>query len=135
MFYRLGVTIENHAWIKNYHAKPPRDFAKWARICEHIVRHYNEGWADGFKWNIKYWEIWNEPDGNKPTADGRPGPTWTGTNAQFLNFDTIEHYKDFGGIRIEDDVLVTKDGCRFLGKERIPYHIADVEAFLAAREG
>ena len=58
-----------------------------------------------------------------------------GTNAQFLNFDAIEHYKDFGGIRIEDDVLVTKDGCRFLGKERIPYHIADVEAFLAAREG
>ena len=58
-----------------------------------------------------------------------------GTNAQFLNFDAIEQYKDFGGIRIEDDVLVTKDGCRFLGKERIPYHIADVEAFLAAREG
>ena len=58
-----------------------------------------------------------------------------GTNAQFLNFDAIEQYKDIGGIRIEDDVLVTKDGCRFLGKERIPYHIADVEAFLAAREG
>ena len=43
-----------------------------------------------------------------------------GTNAEFLCFDEIEKYKDFGGIRIEDDVLITKDGCRFLGEKRIP---------------
>jgi Xaa-Pro aminopeptidase len=41
---------------------------------------------------------------------------------EFLCFDRIETYKDFGGIRIEDDVLITKDGCRFLGQQRIPYH-------------
>ncbi|MBR1713208.1 MAG: aminopeptidase P family protein [Alloprevotella sp.] len=56
-----------------------------------------------------------------------------GTNADFLCFDRIEEYKDFGGIRIEDDVLVTADGCRFLGEERIPYKADDVEEFLAAR--
>jgi len=39
---------------------------------------------------------------------------------EFLCFDKIETYKDFGGIRIEDDVLVTRDGCRFLGSKRIP---------------
>lgn len=55
-----------------------------------------------------------------------------GINAQFLDFDKIDTYKDFGGVRIEDDVLITKDGCRFLGKERIPYQIADVEAYLEA---
>ena len=81
-YYRLGQSIEH--WIKKYGVNPPKDFAKWARICEHVVRHYNEGWADGFRWNLKYWEIWCEPDGNKPTKDGRPGPTWTGTNEQFL---------------------------------------------------
>ena len=54
-----------------------------------------------------------------------------GTNADFLCFDEIEKYKDFGGIRIEDDVLITADGCRFLGKDRIPYRTADVERFLA----
>lgn len=54
-----------------------------------------------------------------------------GTNGAFLNFDAIETYKDFGGIRIEDDLLITPDGCRFLGTERIPYHAKDVEAFLA----
>ena len=51
--------------------------------------------------------------------------------ADFLNFDELDKYKDFGGIRIEDDVLITKDGCRFIGKDRIPYHPKDVEAFMA----
>lgn len=55
-----------------------------------------------------------------------------GTNAEFLNFDEIEKFKDFGGVRIEDDVLITPEGCRFLGKELVPYHAADVEAYLAA---
>ena len=45
----------------------------------------------------------------------------TGHCAEFLNFDKLETYKDFGGIRIEDDILITKDGCRYLGKDRIPY--------------
>ena len=45
----------------------------------------------------------------------------------FLNFDMLETYKDFGGIRIEDDVLITNDGCRFLGSKRIPYHPAEIE--------
>lgn len=51
--------------------------------------------------------------------------------SEFLNFDKIETYKDFGGIRLEDDVLITADGCRFLGEERIPYHPDEVEAFMA----
>lgn len=50
---------------------------------------------------------------------------------EFLNFDMLETYKDFGGIRIEDDILITKDGCRFLGTERIPYHPDDVERYMA----
>ena len=49
---------------------------------------------------------------------------------EFLNFDKIETYKDFGGIRIEDDVLITKDGCRFLGSKRIPYHPTELEEFM-----
>lgn len=49
----------------------------------------------------------------------------------FINFELLETYKDFGGIRIEDDILITKDGCRFLGEKRIPYHTADVEKYMA----
>ena len=58
----------------------------------------------------------------------------SGHCAEFLNFDLLETYKDFGGIRIEDDILITKDGCRFLGENRIPYHPQDVEAFMANNE-
>ena len=54
----------------------------------------------------------------------------SGHCAEFLNFDLLETYKDFGGIRIEDDVLITTDGCRFLGKDIIPYHPKDVEEYM-----
>ena len=57
-----------------------------------------------------------------------------GTNAQFLNFDKIDEYRDFGGIRIEDDVLITDEDCRFIGSKRIPYHVEDVEEFMRSRE-
>ena len=74
-FYRLGVTIENYYHVKSYRTFPPKDFEKWARICEHVVRHYNEGWADGFHYDIKYWEIWNEPEGEA---------CWSGTREEFF---------------------------------------------------
>ncbi len=48
---------------------------------------------------------------------------------EFICYDKVEDYKDFGGIRIEDDVLITRSGCRFLGKNRIPYHPKDIEMF------
>ena len=49
---------------------------------------------------------------------------------EFLNFDLLETYKDFGGIRIEDDLLITDDGCRFMGSKRIPYHPQELEDFM-----
>lgn len=57
-----------------------------------------------------------------------------GLYKDFINYDKLETYKDFGGIRIEDDLLITKDGCRFIGKDRIPYRPKDVEEFMAARQ-
>ena len=91
-YFRLGVTIENQCNIKAYHIHPPKDYGKWARICEHIVRHYNEGWADGFRFNIKYWEIWNEPENREiPTMN----QMWTGTPLQYyaLYDVTAKHLK------------------------------------------
>ena len=57
-----------------------------------------------------------------------------GLHKDFINYDKLETYKDFGGIRIEDDILITSDGCRFLGKERIPYHPKDIETFMAENQ-
>lgn len=49
----------------------------------------------------------------------------------FICYDKLEEYRDFGGIRIEDDILVTETGCRVLGEKMIPYHSHDVEDFIA----
>jgi Xaa-Pro aminopeptidase len=50
-----------------------------------------------------------------------------GLNAEFINFDKLEAYTDFGGIRLEDDLLVTSTGSRILGSRRIPITVAEVE--------
>jgi hypothetical protein len=52
--------------------KPPADFDRYARIVKHIVLHYNRGWANGFHYRIRYWEIWNEPDLGKVFWSGTP---------------------------------------------------------------
>ena len=83
VFYRLGAMIEHGRKKGTY---PPADFHKWARICEHIIRHYNEGWGNGFYYNIEYWEIWNEPDCRN--ADGS-NPCWQGTEEQFIEFFSV----------------------------------------------
>lgn len=83
-FFRLGQTIE-HQIVK--HHLFPKDFNKWAIISEHIIRHYTEGWADGFKLDMDYWEIWNEPD-----IDGENSKNprcWSGSYAQFFDFYEI----------------------------------------------
>ncbi len=72
--FRLGESIE-HAKRKRY-VHPPADPAKWAAVCAGIVRHYNEGWAEGLKLGIQYWEIWNEPE-NRPAM-------WTGTPGEYF---------------------------------------------------
>ena len=53
------------------------------------------------------------------------------TDQGFVNYSKLESYYDFGGIRLEDDVLVTADGARRLGKERLPISPDDVEAAMA----
>lgn len=60
ILYRLGTSIE-HSRVKRF-TVPPKDNTQWAKICLGIIRHYNEGWAEGFHYGIKYWEIWNEPE-------------------------------------------------------------------------
>ena len=86
-YYRLGVTIENAGKVKNYWVSPPKDYEKWASICEHIIRHYTKGWANGFNYNITYWEIWGEPD--------NPYYLWTGTPEDYYRlYDvTAKHLK------------------------------------------
>ena len=102
VFFRLGQRNEHGA--KRYNVWPPKDFEKWARICEHVIRHYNEGWANGFNWNIRYWEIWNEPDLVLDRDENSVRPrTWGGTPEQFFAFyeTAAKHLKGrFPSLRI-----------------------------------
>lgn len=99
-YYRLGVTIENYAYIKAYNIHPPKDFKKWARICEHIIMHYNEGWNNGYSYGIEYWEIWNEPENSRDPARNQ---MWTGTFEELIELYevTANHLKNrFPGIKV-----------------------------------
>lgn len=50
-----------------------------------------------------------------------------GTCKEFINFDKVKDYYNFGGIRLEDDILITADGCRLLGSKRLPIGVQEVE--------
>ena len=55
-----------------------------------------------------------------------------GTDKGYVNYGKLESYYDFGGIRLEDDVLITTGGARRLGANRLPIAPDDVEAAMAA---
>lgn len=74
--FRLGESYD----INSNYNNPPLDFNKWATICLQIVKHYNAGWNNGFNYNIKKWEVWNEPDLEI---------FWSGTSQQFYNLYNI----------------------------------------------
>ena len=104
-FFRLGQTIENG--IKKYHVFPPADFAKWARVCEHVILHCNEGWCNGHRWGIEHWEIWNEPDA-QPDGKRAESCQWQGTKMQFFEFYEVvaKHLKGrFPNLRVGGPAL------------------------------
>lgn len=88
-FFRLGISYSDPVREREF-LLPPKDYDKWAQICEHIIMHYNEGWADGFNYNIKYWEIWNEPENSDDLSDNH---FWLGTDEEFFRlYDTAAKY-------------------------------------------
>ncbi len=123
-FFRLGSKIEH--WKKKYNTLPPKDFHKWAVICEHIIRHYTEGWADGPSMKITYWEIWNEPD--LDPDDSKNKRTWGGTKAQFFDLYEIaaKHLKScfphlkIGGPALAHDRVWARDFLNEMKRREVP---------------
>lgn len=68
VYYRIG-----RSW--GAQLDPPSDFDKFANVVKHVAMHYNQGWANGFHYNIRYWEFWNEPE----------ALFWSGTPEQFYS--------------------------------------------------
>jgi len=53
-----------------------------------------------------------------------------GMHKDFINYDEVEKYREFGGVRLEDDIIITETGCEVIGDKIIPYHIDEVEEFI-----
>lgn len=112
VYYRLGSRIEHGKKVGTF---PPKDFHKWAVICEHIIRHYTEGWANGFTYPITYWEIWNEPDCRNPDGSN---PCWQGSDEEFVAFFCValKHLKEcFPNLKIGGPAFCSS------GESREPY--------------
>jgi len=73
VLFRLGESYE----LNPIHNNPSTDNDKAATICENIVKHYNDGWNNGFNYDIEHWEIWNEPDLQQ---------FWNGTVEEYISF-------------------------------------------------
>ena len=67
IIYHLGPMREN--WSVLY-TKMPDDYEKFAQVCFNIVRHINDGWANGMHCGVEYWEIWNRADDPHCWAEG-----------------------------------------------------------------
>ena len=97
-YFRLGVTIENWvaypARLPPVNSVPPKDFAKWARVCEHVIRHYTEGWAGGFRMKVSYWEIWNEPENQQfNTLEDSANPMFQAPFSEYMRlYGTVAPY-------------------------------------------
>ena len=110
-YFRLGVTIENYSKVKSYRIAPPKDYAKWARICEHVIRHYTEGWANGRKMKISYWEIWNEAD-NWPRIEDNN--MWAASYSEYIKLYDVaaRHLKtNFPHLKIGGPALCGFGAC------------------------
>jgi hypothetical protein len=68
VYYRIG-----RSWGASI--QPPPDFDTYASVVKHIAMHYNKGWDHGFRYKIRYWEFWNEPE----------LLFWSGTPEQFYS--------------------------------------------------
>jgi hypothetical protein len=131
VIYRLGQSIERHGI--RFHTDPPGDLDAYAKVCVNIVRHYNDGWAKGFRHGIEYWEIWNEPDLKA---------CWKGSQEDFFTLyekvaTALEGHDSrlkVGGPALTGDAFTEKGWCRpFLNrcKERnLPLDFFSVHAYV-----
>ena len=78
VYLRLGESREPYE-IKS-RTFPPESYEKIALICERIIAHYNKGWANGYKYNIKYVEIFSDVD----TTDG-----WNSSGEEYFELYSV----------------------------------------------
>ena len=100
VYYRIG-----RGW--GAQSDPPPDFDKYASVVKHIAMHYNLGWANGFHYNIRYWEFWNEPE----------ALFWSGTPQQFYSL----YEKTVRALKSVDPTLKAGGDAKAIASDDGPY--------------
>ena len=119
IIFRLGYSAEYKTAVR--HNQPPDSYEKFADICAHIIRHYNAGWANGQRLGIRYWEVWNEPDGQSLSF-------WAGTPAEFYKlYETVarrvkseDPSLKVGGPALAHDLNFLDGMLRYCHERRVP---------------
>ena len=117
IIFRLGYSDEGKVAVR--HNSPPASYDKWVNVVEHVVRHYDQGWANGLHADIRDWEIWNEPDG----AD-----FWSGTPEQYQSLygvtaraiKKLDSSLNVGGPAIAGNLSFLEGFLKYARKERLP---------------
>jgi len=100
IYYRIG-----RSW--GAQSDPPPDFDKFASVVKHIALHYNQGWANGFHYDIRYWEFWNEPE----------SLFWSGTPEQFYSL----YEKTARALKSVDPALKVGGDAKAIASDDGPY--------------
>jgi len=119
IIFRLGYSAEYKTAVR--HNQPPDSYEKLADICVHIIRHYNQGWANGLRLGIRYWEFWNEPDGKSLSF-------WAGTPDEFYRlYETVarsvkseDPTLKVGGPGLAHDLNFLEGMLRYCQQRRVP---------------
>jgi xylan 1,4-beta-xylosidase len=100
VYYRIG-----RSW--GAQPDPPPDFDKYANVVKHVAMHYNQAWANGFHYGIRYWEFWNEPE----------ALFWSGTPEQFYSL----YEKTARALKSVDPALKVGGDARAIASDDGPY--------------
>lgn len=118
--YRLGES--DNGWLYAL----PQNAEKWARVCVNIIRHYNDGWADGVHLGLRYFEIWSRPD-TMPDL---------GNAAVFGFYEKVAHgIKSYdpdlqiGGMGFADYGAMAREFIKFCKKKQAPLDFVSICAF------
>lgn len=118
--YRLGES--DNGW----HYALPQNAEKFTRVCVNIIRHYNDGWADGMQLGLRHFEIWSRPDAMQ-------GPH---NAAAFAFYEKAAHgIKSYdpdlqiGGMGFADYGAMAREFVKFCKKKQVPLDFISICAY------
>lgn len=120
VIYRLGES--NDGWYFSL----PENVEKWVRVCVNVIRHYNDGWADGHRLGLSCFEIWSAPD-TMPDV---------GNAAVFSLYEKAAHgIKSYnpdlqvGGMGFADYGAMAREFIKFCKKKQLPLDFVSLCAY------